>query len=354
MLSLYPSIEPFKHYYLEVSNLTVNSLNAEDLRLSNLDEKNREEITLKTKNTNKANINHHIYVEQCGNPLGIPVVFLHGGPGSGCNESHRQYFDPKRYHIILFDQRGCGRSHPSDSLQRTLQNNSTAHLIQDIDVIRKHIGIEKWLVFGGSWGATLALYYAQHYPQQVSGLLLRGVFLARSQDIDWVYHANGAAKFFPDAWQQLVQDLPKDQQKQPLSAIYQQLSCDNNQISTKMFNKLQHWEANLIALQAPPKFSENLPKDSAKISSRIQLYYSLNQCFISHTPILKNIDIIRHIPTSIIHGRYDMVCPIEQAWQLKKHWPEATLTIVEMSGHVASEPRIIDALIKATDDFCAC
>jgi len=323
MHSLYPAIEPFKHYYLNVSNL-----NSSDLKHK--------------KSENEADINHHIYIEQCGNPLGIPVVFLHGGPGSGCNESHRRYFDPKYYHIILFDQRGCGRSHPVGSLQ----HNTTAHLIQDMEVIRQHIGIKKWLVCGGSWGATLALCYAQHFPQQVSGLLLRGVFLARSQDIDWVYHVNGAAKFFPDAWQQLVKDLPKDQQDKPLSAIYQQLSSDDNKISMKIFNKLQNWEANLVALQEPPKYSEYLSKDNAEVSSIIQLYYSLNLCFINQTPILENIDIIRHIPTTIIHGRYDMVCPLKQAWQLKQHWPEAKLTIVEMAGHVASEPKIIDALIK--------
>lgn len=331
MQSLYPAIEPFKHYYLNVNNL-------------------------KTTHANEADSDHQIYVEECGSPLGVPVVFLHGGPGSGCNESHRRFFDPKHYHIILFDQRGCGRSRSSGSLQCTLQDNTTAHLIQDMEVIRQHIGIKKWLVFGGSWGATLALYYSQHFPQQVSGLLLRGVFLARSQDINWVYHANGAAKLFPDAWQQLVQDLPKDQQAQPLSAIYQQLNSDDSNISTVIFDKLQHWEANLIALQEPPEFLASTTLNStktlkAKTSSIIQLYYSLNRCFISQTPLLENIDIIRHIPTTIIHGRYDMVCPLEQAWQLKQHWPEAQLIIVEMSGHLASEPRIIDALIKATDDF---
>jgi len=342
MRLLYPAIEPFKHYYLNVSNLNISKLNSADLK-----EKNTEEINLKLKCADETDINHRIYVEQCGNPLGVPVVFLHGGPGSGCNELHRRYFDPKYYHIILFDQRGCGRSHPAGSLQ----HNTTTHLIEDMEVIRQHIGIEKWLVFGGSWGATLGLYYAQHFSQQVSGLLLRGVFLARSQDIDWVYQANGAAKIFPDAWQYLVKALPKDKQAQPLSAIYQQLNSDDSKISMKIFNRLQHWEANLIALQEPPKFTKNLPKDSDKVSSIIQLYYSLNHCFITQAPLLENIDIIRHIPTTIIHGRYDMVCPLEQAWQLKQNWPEAKLIIVEMAGHVASEPKIIDALIKATDSF---
>ena len=195
------------------------------------------------------------------------------------------------------------------------------------------------------------LYYAQHFPEQVSGLILRGIFLAREQDIDWVYSANGAANIFPDAWYQLVKNLPLSQQKRPLSIIYQQLTSDNTKVSMAIFNKLQRWEAKLISLQAPPVFVENTIKESAKISAIIQLYYSINQCFIAKEPLLEHIDIIRHIPTKIIHGRYDMVCPLEQAWQLKTHWPEAELTIVEMAGHVASEPKLIDALIKATNAF---
>ncbi len=321
MLTLFPDTEPFSHYHLTLASNV----------LANKDYEN----------------NHHIYVEQCGNPLGIPVVFLHGGPGSGCRPSHRCYFDPLLYHIILFDQRGCGRSRPYGSLKQ----NTMIDLIQDMEVIRKHIGIKKWLVFGGSWGATLGLYYAQNFPEQVSGLILRGVFLAREQDINWVYSANGAAKFFPDAWYNLVRNLPLSQQTQPLSAIYQQLTSDNAKVSLTIFNKLQRWEANIVSLQEPPIFVEDTIKESAKIPAIIQLYYSMNQCFIAKEPLLEHIDIIRHIPTKIIHGRYDMVCPLEQAWQLKTHWPEAELIIVELAGHVASEPNIIDALVKATNAF---
>jgi len=321
MLSLYPDIEPFHHYHLTLTN---DVLTCED---------SAEE--------------HRIYIEQCGNPLGIPVVFLHGGPGSGCRPSHRCYFDPQLYHIILFDQRGCGRSRPYGSLAQ----NTTANIIQDMEAIRQHIGIEKWLVFGGSWGSTLGLYYAYHFPAQVSGLILRGVFLARTQDIDWVYSENGAAKFFPEAWKNLVEDLPFSQQSQPLSAIYQQLSSDDTKVSNGIFNKLQHWEASLIYWQDLVRLEESSTKEDAKVPAIIQLYYSMNQCFIAKEPLLEHIDTIRHIPTKIIHGRYDMVCPLQQAWQLKKHWPEAELSIIEMAGHVASEPRIIDALVKATNDF---
>ena len=324
MLSLYPAIEPFHHYHLTVTN---DALTGED---------STEE--------------HHIYIEQCGNPLGIPVVFLHGGPGSGCRASHRCYFDPQLYHIILFDQRGCGRSRPYGSLVQ----NTTANIIQDIESIRQHIGIKKWLVFGGSWGATLGLCYAQHFAEQVSGLILRGVFLARTQDIDWVYTENGAAKIFPDAWNHLVEDLPFSQQAQPISAIYQQLSSDDTKISSDIFNKLQHWEASLVYWQDLVSLEDSSIKEGAKTPAIIQLYYSMNQCFIAKEPLLEYIDNIRHIPTKIIHGRYDMVCPLEQAWHLKKHWPEAELSIIEMAGHVASEPKIIDALIKATNDFAKC
>ncbi len=330
MLSLYPAIEPFNHYHLTVTN----EAQTDTLK----DESSAEE--------------HHIYIEQCGNPLGIPVVFLHGGPGSGCRPSHRCYFDPKLYHIILFDQRGCGRSRPYGSLKQ----NTTANLVQDMEVIRQHIGIEQWLIFGGSWGATLALYYAKKFPEQVSALILRGVFLARQQDIDWVYSGNGAAKVFPEAWSNLVQHLPLAQQAQPLLAINQQLTDENAAVSSNIFNRIQHWEASLIYWQEPLSVEESsketsVIKEDDKAPAIIQLYYSLNQCFIAKEPLLEQLENIRHIPTKIIHGRHDMVCPVEQAWQLKKHWPEAELSIIEMAGHVASEPKLIDSLIKATNDF---
>ena len=336
MLSLYPAIEPFLHYHLSVTNdvLTNEVLTSEVL-------------TSDAPTDECLRVEHHIYVEQCGNPLGIPVVFLHGGPGSGCRPSHRCYFDPQLYHIILFDQRGCGRSRPYGSLAQ----NTTANIIQDIESIRQHVGIKKWLVFGGSWGATLGLYYAQHFPEYVSGLILRGVFLARRQDIDWVYSENGAAKLFPEAWNNLVADLPLSQQVQPLSAIYQELTSNNIKVSNTIFNRLQRWEASLIDWQDLVSLEASSIDEDTKAPAIIQLYYSMNQCFIAKQPLLKYIDNIRYIPTKIIHGRYDMVCPVEQAWQLKKHWPEAELSIIEMAGHVASEPKIIDALINATNNF---
>lgn len=321
MLSLFPDIEPFHHQHLAVDN-----------------DRCRSDTVM-----NK----HQLYVEQCGNPEGIPVIFLHGGPGSGCRPSHRCFFDPALYHIILFDQRGCGRSLPKG----LLEHNTTAHLIEDIELIRQHLGIEKWLVFGGSWGTTLALCYAQKYSERVTGLILRGVFLARQQDIDWFYREKGAAKFYPDAWNYLVEHLPTSQQAQPISAIYQQLGSDDSQLSNAILKRIQFWEASLVYWQKRLTLDDILTTEDDKTAAIIQLYYSMNQCFIEQAPIRENIEKIRHIPTKIIHGRHDMVCCVEQAWLLKQSWPEAELSIIEMAGHVASEPKIIDALISATNDF---
>lgn len=321
MRSLFPAIEPFNHFYLNVKNDVLG------------DEGKGEE--------------HKIYVEQCGNPEGIPVVFLHGGLGSGCQASHRSFFDPRLYHIILFDQRGCGRSRPYGSLN----NNTTDHLIQDIESIRKKLGIKRWMVFGGSWGATLGLCYANQFAKRVTGLILRGVFLARQQDIDWVYSNNGAAKLYPQAWHDLVENIPLNHQDQPISTVFQMLTSNDVKLSDRIFNKLRNWEASLINWQKTVNMELSDTNSREKAPSIIQLYYSMNQCFIDKTPLLELIKNIRHIPTKIIHGRHDMVCPFEQAWLLKEKWPEAELSVVEKAGHVASEPKITDALIQATNDF---
>lgn len=290
---------------------------------------------------------HQIYIEQCGNPSGIPVVFLHGGPGSGCRAQHRCYFDPEIYHIILFDQRGCGRSRPYGELA----NNTTQQLILDMELIRQHLGIASWLLFGGSWGATLGLYYAQHYPGRVTGMILRGVFLARPQDINWVYTANGTAKLFPDAWQQLVKDLPLSEQSAPLKSLFRQLTSDNPGVSYDAFSRLQYWESSIVTLRDHQYSAELIADDAARAPAIIQLFYALNHCFVGDHPLLDNIDLIRDIPTQIIHGRYDLVCPIAQSWELSQQWPEADLNIVPLAGHAASEPALVDALIAATIDF---
>lgn len=307
--SLYPEIEPFSQQYLEVSPL------------------------------------HQLYIEQCGNEQGIPVVFLHGGPGSGCREQHRCYFDPTIYHIILFDQRGCGRSKP----QGELKENNTIALVEDINVIRKHLGIHQWLVFGGSWGATLALLYAKQYPTQVLGMILRGVFLGRPQDINWVYSNNGAAKIYPEAWQLLIDNLVIEQQQSPLKAIYHQLISDDEQASRNAYNQLQYWESTILNIQPAPPASKG--DTINKNSAIIQLHYSINHCFIEQSPILEQINRIDDIPINIIQGRFDFVCPVEQAWQLACHCPQAIFKVIDEAGHLANEPLMINALVEATRSF---
>jgi len=313
MLALYPELEPFRHFYV-------------------------------SRAFNGQNRSHQIYVEQCGNPDGIPILFLHGGPGSGCKPQHRRYFNPEHYHIILFDQRGCARSHPLGSIEQ----NTTQDLIADIEALRKHLSIERWMLFGGSWGATLALLYAQEYPKQVLAMILRGIFLGRQQDIDWAYSKEGAAKVFPDAWHQLVAALPREEQKSPLSGLYGQLNSEDSILRLDAQQRLHYWESAIVSMRAQPCNGEFVHTDESLASTRIQLHYSLNQCFIEENSILDNIEAIRTIPTDIIHGRYDMVCPLAQAWALSQAWPEAKLNIVEMAGHVASEPALIDALVKST------
>lgn len=324
MHSLYPDIAPFNHFYLPV------------------------EFDVKSAD------NHELYVEQCGNPQGIPVIFLHGGPGSGCRAQHRCYFDPEIYHIILFDQRGCGRSKPLGKLLA----NSTMDLVNDIELIRETLNIHSWLVFGGSWGATLGLLYSKDHKERVLGLILRGVFLARNQDIDWVYSNNGAARLFPDSWSILVKALPLTKQAKPLAVIYQQLTSTDEQQSSQMFNNLQQWESTIVTVKqanARQKIADEQPNSvvnmKQKAASIIQLHYSLNLCFIEQSPILENTDVLQGIPTTIIHGSYDMVCPIEQSWLLSKKLPQAKFNVIPLAGHAANEPAIIDALIAATISF---
>lgn len=313
MYHLYPDIEPYATHKIEMEQLN-NGLH------------------------------HQIYVEECGNPEGIPVIFLHGGPGSGCRPQHRCYFDPNIYRIILFDQRGCGRSLPHGELE----NNSTQFLIADMETIRQQLEVDCWLIFGGSWGATLGLSYAQLYPDKVLAMILRGIFLGRKQDIDWVYAEGGASKLFPDAWQNLVKDLAESEQKQPLNAYYQQLTDVDELHQMAAAKTLQAWEGTIVTLRDHEHKPDLTQEPGPLAHSRIQLHFALNECFIADKPILEEIDTIREIPTIIVHGRYDIVCPIQQAWELHQKWPEAELNIIPMAGHAAGEPALINALITAT------
>ena len=287
---------------------------------------------------------HQIYIEECGNPDGIPILFLHGGPGSGCRPAHRCYFDPARYRIILFDQRGCGRSLPAGELL----HNTTPYLISDIEAIRQQLNIEQWVIFGGSWGATLALLYAQQHPATVSAMILRGIFLGRQQDIDWTYAAHGAAKIFPDAWQRLLSHLPAKERSQPLRAYFQRLTNDDKAQCLSAAHYLQTWESTIVTLR-DHAFTPDPMRDPGPLAhAQIQLHYAFQQCFIEDSPILDNIDIIRHIPTQVIQGRYDIVCPMQQAWELHQAWAELTLNILPLAGHAAGEPAVIEALVAAT------
>ena len=311
---LYPEIEPYQTH-----NLKMETLNN--------------------------GLQHSIYVEECGNPDGIPIVFLHGGPGSGCRPQHRCYCDPNLYRIILFDQRGCGRSTPHGELE----NNSTSYLIADMEAIREQLKIQQWVIFGGSWGATLGLIYSQHHPNNVLAMILRGIFLGRQEDIDWVYAKGGASKLFPDAWQAFTTHLSIADQQHPLKAYYEQLTSPNELCQMAAAKTLQAWESTIVTLRDYEyQFDQNKSSDPLA-HARIQLHFALQECFIGEQPILDNIDLIKHIPSMIIHGRYDIVCPIEQAWELHQAWPEAKFTVVPLAGHAAGEPAVIDALITATD-----
>ncbi len=313
MISLYPDIEPYATHFIETEELS-NGLH------------------------------HQVYIEECGISDGIPVVFLHGGPGSGCRPQHRCYFDPNIYHIILFDQRGCGRSLPHGELE----NNDTYHLINDMEVIRQHLNIDRWLLFGGSWGATLGLCYAQQHPKKVLAMILRGVFLGRQQDIDWVYAEGGASKLFPDAWQRLVKHIPNADKRTPLQAYFKQLISGDELQQMSAAKTLQAWEGTIVTLR-DHEYEADLTQDPGPLAhSRIQLHFALNGCFITNSPILDNIEKIYDIPTIIVHGRYDIVCPIYQSWELHQAWPNSELNIVAMAGHAAGEPALIDALISAT------
>lgn len=290
---------------------------------------------------------HQIYVEQCGNPDGIPVVFLHGGPGSGCGPQHRRYFDPTRYHIILFDQRGCGRSLPAG----LLENNDTPHLIEDMQAIRKQLDIQKWLLFGGSWGATLALCYAKQHTRHVSGIILRGTFLGRQQDIDWVYAQGGASTFFSEAWHAFVEAVPDAEKARPLTYYFSQLNSPIAQQRRTAGQTLQSWEATIVKMRDSDDKVDDKQAPGPYEHALIQLHFALNHCFITDRPILENLTSLVDLPINIIHGRYDMVCRLEQSWQIKQQLPHANFSIVPLAGHAASEPGLIDALVDATNKF---
>lgn len=290
---------------------------------------------------------HTLYIEECGNPSGLPVVFLHGGPGAGCSSYHRQYFDPEIYRIVLFDQRGCGKSTPHACLEK----NTTWDLVADIEVIRQHLKIDSWVVFGGSWGSTLGLLYAEAYPACVSGLILRGIFLARDHDVKWFYQ-QGTSRLFPDYWQEYIKPIPEQQRGDMLSAYHQQLTGDNEVQQLRAAKAWSIWEGMTATLQTDDGVVESFSNSHAALSiARIECHYFVNHCWLEHNQIIQNIEKIRHIPGYIVHGRYDVICPVEQAWELANAWPEAELNIVGDAGHAIVEQGITNELLRITEEL---
>jgi proline iminopeptidase len=291
---------------------------------------------------------HEIYFEESGNPQGKPVVFVHGGPGGGTEAKQRRFFDPAAYRIVLFDQRGCGKSTPHASLDE----NTTWHLVGDMEKLREHLGIERWQVFGGSWGSTLALTYAEKHPERVTELVLRGIFLLRKQEIDWFYQ-RGAGALFPDAWEEYLAPIPEAERGDLLQAYHRRLTSADPEVRQRAARAWSVWEGRTSCLFVNPELVARTSGDTFAIAfARIECYYFINKGFFeTDTQLLDQVGRIRHIPTVIVQGRYDVVCPAESAWALHRAFPEADLRIVPDAGHSAMEPGIVHELIEATDRF---
>ena len=290
---------------------------------------------------------HKLYVEESGSPEGIPVVFLHGGPGAGCEPYHRQFFDPEKYRIILFDQRGAGRSTP----HAELENNTTQALIEDIENIRKQLGIERWLVFGGSWGSTLALVYAQAHSDRIFHLILRGIFLCRQREIDWFYQ-EGASRIFPDVWEKFLAPIPDDERKDMVGAYYKRLTDSHEFTRMQAAKAWSLWEGRTATLTSSQRVVDHFADAHTALSlARIECHFFKHDSFLKKNQILEHANKLSEIPGTIIQGRYDMICPLESAWQLHRAWPGSILKIIPDAGHAASEPGIVSELVKTCDDL---
>jgi len=290
---------------------------------------------------------HVIYVEECGNPDGLPVVFLHGGPGGGSNPSQRRFFDPSRYHIILFDQRGCGRSTPHASLE----NNTTQHLISDMEMIRNALGLQSWVILGGSWGSTLALAYAQTYPDRTLGIVLRGVFMGSQSEINWFYKS-GTNALFPDKWRDFIAPIPADERDNLVRAYYHRLTHPDYRDQRMIYARAWSlWEASTVTLVPDDdEVRHSIDPRFAQAFARIESHYFHHQCFLSEDrQIQANLDKIRDIPMHIVQGRYDVICPPRAAWAIKEALPNTELRIVPVAGHSAFEPGIRHEIVVATD-----
>ena len=296
----------------------------------------------------KTNSDHNVYVEEAGNKSGKPILFLHGGPGSGCNENHRRYFNPKKYRIILFDQRGCNRSKPNG-----LHNdNTTDDILSDIEAIRQRLNIKKLILFGGSWGATLALLYAEHYPNQVSGIILRGTFLAREEDMSW-FIENGANKIYPEYWKEFLSIFTEEEQKNLLDSMYSHIFSGSRDIQLKAAKAWSLWAGRVVTHCLEGEYNLDDDEDEEKLINdvKIEIHYAKNNYFINENEIIKNIKLINILPIVIIHGKNDITCMPESSSLLKKMLPDSELILVPNAGHLAGEPAITDALITATDNM---
>lgn len=312
MKTLYPEIEPFDSGFLEVSEI------------------------------------HTIYYERCGNPEGVPVVFLHGGPGGGLIPMYRQFFDPEYYQVILFDQRGAGRSTP----HAELRENTTWDLVADIETLREKFEIDKWFVFGGSWGSTLSLAYGETHPDRCLGLILRGIFLTRRKELEWFYQY-GASEIFPDFWERYRDAIPAEERDDFMKAYYKRLTSDDEQVQLAVARAWSVWEGSTSKLYPSKDLMDHWEGEHEALSlARIECHYFMNNSFFpTENYLIENVDKIRHIPTVIVQGRYDVVCPATSAWDLHRAFPEADLQIIADAGHSISEPGITSALVDAMDNF---
>lgn len=293
---------------------------------------------------------HELYCEQVGNPEGQPAVFLHGGPGGGLVSDYRRFFNPSAYRVVLFDQRGSGQSTP----HANLEDNTTWDLVADIERLRKHLGIDRWLVFGGSWGSTLSLAYAQTHPDRVTALVLRGIFLCRPKEIRWFYQeGEGASAIFPDVWEEYVRVIPENERGDMLSAYHKRLMSNDEAVRLEAARAWSIWEGSTSKLFPDQNLIEHMGEPHTALAlARIECHYFVNNAFFdTDNYLVENVDKIRHIPAVIVQGRYDVVCPIMTAWDLHRAWPEADLKVIPDAGHSATEPGIISALVEATDRF---
>jgi len=311
MRPLFPELEPYKTFRLRVSDL------------------------------------HELHVEEAGNPAGPPVIFLHGGPGAGVSPIHRRFFDPAFWRVILFDQRGCGKSTPLGELRE----NTTWDLVADVEKIREQLGIARWLVFGGSWGSTLALAYAEVHPMRVRAMILRGIFLARKSELEWSF-VDGARRIFPEGWEEFVSTLSPREKGGVVFAYHRRLTSEDPEVRRKAALAWNLWEerASRLVPRLEPPADQDLGREIAL--ARIEAHYFANDSFLSPSDqLLRGVDRIRDVPGIIVQGRYDMVCPAQSAWELHKGWPASRLVLVPAAGHAADEPGITDALVTATEEL---